>query len=220
MPDWNHPDTVAFFRGREPDVRLSELVAEGLIPLGANVLDLGCAAGRNAVLLAAHGFSGVAIDGSEAMVTATRERLAPFRDSAPWRVLQRQLHDLADLPDASFGLVLALGILQNASSDAMFMTAVDHLTRVCAPQGRLLVQNFGPDSQPHGRPLERVSGSEHVWRGFSSEQSDLAYTLPDAAALDAMFSVRGFAPGRPTRVVWKALPNGRRNTIVAEYLRR
>lgn len=218
MPDWEHPDTVAFFRARDPDLRVQELVANGDVVAGTRVLDLGCAAGRNAVFLATHGFQGVAIDGSGAMVAATRERLVPFAATAPWLVLQRPLHALDDLGDGAFGLLLALGILQNAPSDALFEGALDHLARLAAPGARLLIQNFGPDSRPYGRPLEHVPGSAHVWRGFRRDDHTAGYALPDADALDAMVTARGFALARPTRVVWKATDEGERTTIVAEYL--
>lgn len=217
MPDWEHPDTVAFFAAREPDVRLQELVASGAVAPGSRVLDLGCAAGRNAVLLAQQGYTGVAVDGSAAMVAKVRERLAPYAERAPWRVLHRELHDLDDLDAAGFDLLLALGILQNAPSDDVFTAALDHLTRLAAPGARLLIQSFGPDSRPHGVPLQRVPGTAHVWRGFRPG-SDAGYTLPDADALDAMVLARGFGLARPTRVVWKATDTGERCTIIGEYL--
>lgn len=218
MPDWEHPDTVAFFRGRDPDQRLQELVESAAIAPTARVLDLGCAAGRNAAYLAQRGHSGVAIDGSAAMVAATRERLDALGAHTSWRTLRRPLDALDDLEGASFDLLLALGILQNAPSDEVFARALDQLARLAAPGARLLLQNFGPDSQPHGRALERVPASAHGWRGFLPEDPMAVYTLPDADALDAMVCERGFRAARPTRVVWKQTHAGRRCTIIGEYL--
>ena len=217
MPDWEHPDTVAFFRDRDPDVRLTEIVESGAVRPPAPVLDLGCAAGRNAVYLAERGFPGVALDASAAMASATRERLAPFSASAPWTVLHRRMTELDDLADASFGLVLALGVLQNAPDDASFSRALDHLVRLARPGARLLIQNFGPDSLPHGVPLRAVPGSRYVWSGFDPDDDARAYTLPDPDALDAMLTARGCELVAPTRVVWKEMKGGRRTTIIGDY---
>ena len=220
MPDWEHPDTVAFFRERDPDVRLTEIVDSGAVRPPTPVLDLGCAAGRNAVYLAERGFPGVALDASAAMAAATRERLDPFSASAPWTVLHRRMTELDDLADASFGLVLALGVLQNAPDDASFARALDHLVRLARPGARLLIQNFGPDSLPHGEPLHRVPGSRHAWSGFDPEDASHAYTLPEPDALDAMLTARGCALVAPTRVVWKEMKGGKRTTIIGDYRKR
>ena len=217
MPDWEHPDTVAFFRERDPDVRLTEMIVSGAVRPATPVLDVGCAAGRNAVYLAERGFPGVAVDASAAMAAATRERLAPFAASAPWTVLHRPMTDLDDLADASFGLVLALGVLQNAPDDATFARALDHLVRLARPGARLLIQNFGPDSLPHGEPLRHVPGSRHTWSGFDPDDATHTYSLPDPDALDAMLAERGCPSVAPTRVVWKSMKAGRRTTIIGDY---
>jgi SAM-dependent methyltransferase len=217
VPDWEHPDTVAFFRARDPDVRLTEMIVSGAVRPPAPVLDLGCAAGRNAVFLAERGFPGVAVDASAAMVATTRDRLTPFAASTPWTVLHRSMTELDDLADASFGLVLALGVLQNAPDDATFARALDELVRVARPGARLLIQNFGPDSLPHGVPLRRVRGERHAWSGFDPDDATHAYTLPDMDALDGMLAERGCASVVPTRVAWKTMKAGRRTTIIGDY---
>lgn len=220
MPDWEHPDTVAFFRARDPDVGLVQLIESGALRRGARVLDLGCAAGRNAAFLAERGFQGVAVDASAAMAAATQERLAAFAANAPWQVLKRPMHELDDLPAGSFALLLALGVLQNAPSDTVFTHILAHLARLAERDAHLFVQNFGPDSRPHGEPLRRVDGTHHVWTGFSAENPDQRYTLPDPEALDALVGRHGFTPARPTRVVWKSLEGGGRSTIIGDYRRR
>lgn len=220
MPDWNDPDTVAFFRDRAADVRLVRLLEAGEVPAGTRVLDLGCAAGRNAVHLAAHGYPGVAIDASAAMVAATRARLAPYAATAAWCVLRRPMDALGDLEGRRFGLLLALGVLQNAASDDEFERVIAHLARLAAPGARLLVANFGPDSRPLGAPLRRVPGTRHVWTGFNADDLDRRLTLPDAEALDALASARGFEPVTPTRAVEKPTEAGMRTTLNADYRRR
>ncbi len=220
VPDWEHPDTVAFFRDREADRRLTEIVDSGAVRPPTPALDVGCAAGRNAVYLAEHGFPGVAVDASAAMAAATRERLEPFAASAPWTVLHRPMTELDDLTDASFGLVLALGVLQNAPDDVTFALVLDHLARLARPGARVLIQNFGPDSLPHGEPLQRVPGSAHVWSGFDQADASRAYTLPGPDALDALVTERGMDLVAPTRVVWKEMKGGRRTTIIGDYRKR
>ena len=219
MPDWEHPDTVAFFRARDPDVGVMRFIDSGGLRPGAHVLDLGCAAGRNAVFLAERGFPGVAVDASAAMVATTRERLAPFAATAPWRVLQRPMSELDDLEAGSFALLLALGVLQNAPNEAMFTRTLAHLARLATDDAHLFVQNFGPDSRPHGEPLRRVDGTRHVWTGFSADDPDLRYTLPDPAALDGLVAHHGFLSATPTRVVRKSVKGGERSTIIADYRR-
>lgn len=220
MPNWNDPDTVAFFRDRDPDTRLVKLLETRAVPAGTRVLDLGCAAGRNAVHLAAHGYPGVAIDVSAAMVQATRARLEAFAGTAPWHVLRRPMDDLDDLEEGRFGLLLALGVLQNAVSDDELERVLAHLARRAAPGARLLVANFGPDSRPLGTPLRHVPGTRHVWTGFNADDPERRLTLPDAEALDALASAHGFEPATPTSTVQKPTEAGMRTTINADYRRR
>src|SRR5215831_233174 len=79
---WESPESVERFAARQPDVRLGELIREYSNPSKVRVLDLGCAAGRNAFLLAERGFDVEAVDGSAAMVAKTRERLTPILGAA------------------------------------------------------------------------------------------------------------------------------------------
>ena len=220
MPDWNDPDTVAFFRDRDPDARLVRLLEADDVPTGTHVLDLGCAAGRNAVHLAAHGYPGVAIDVSAAMVETTRARLEPFVATGPWRVLRRPMDTLDDLEDGRFGLLLALGVLQNAASDDELERVLAHLARLAAPGARLLVANFGPDSKPLGTPLRHVPGTRYVWTGFNADDPGRRLTLPDAVALDALARAHGFDPVTTTNTVEKPTEAGMRTTVNADYCRR
>jgi SAM-dependent methyltransferase len=167
VPDWEYPDTVVFFREREPDVGLVGLVESGALPAGARALDLGCAAGRNAVYLAERGVPAVAVDTSAAMVATTSARLASFARSAPWRVLRRSMSSLDDQTTGPFALLLALDVLQNAPNEVVFWRALSHLARLAAPDARLMLQNFGPDSRPRGEPLRRVDATRHVWHAPS-----------------------------------------------------
>ena len=122
MPRWDDPDTVAFFAARPPDHRLVALVEAGGLPCGARVLDLGCAGGRNTAYLTGLDLEMVAIDAEPAMVASTRARIAPIvgPEEAGRRVRVGRFDALDDVDDASFDLLLALGVLQNAADDEAF----------------------------------------------------------------------------------------------------
>jgi 2-polyprenyl-3-methyl-5-hydroxy-6-metoxy-1,4-benzoquinol methylase len=69
---WERPETVDRFASRDPDHRLQRLIGEYGRPAAIRALDLGCAGGRNTVLLAQRGFDVRALDASSAMVERTR----------------------------------------------------------------------------------------------------------------------------------------------------
>ena len=213
---WERPDVVERFGDREPDRRLvawlRERAGEGL-----RALDLGCAAGRNSALLAEAGAEVWAVDGSEAMVEATRARLAPTlgTEEARRRVLHRRMDDLGALEDGAFDLVVALGVLQNAASSAEWERTLGEVARVLAPGGTCLVANFAPDSRPRGEALEPVDGEPHVYRGFGGPHQRI--TLLTAEALDGAFAEHGLEPVEPTRSVHVPTERGHRTTVNALY---
>ena len=93
---WEDPAQVARFAEREADRRLAALLPSFPDPARTRVLDLGCAGGRNAALLALKGFDVHALDASAAMVAHTRERLAAVLGvaEAERRVRQGRMDDL------------------------------------------------------------------------------------------------------------------------------
>src|SRR5512146_2345170 len=107
MPDpsgyWERPEVVAEFAAREPDKRLVPLIAEFKDPFTTRILDLGCAAGRNTVLLAQKGFDFYAVDASAAMVEETRRRVGAIVGPVAARERVRIVHmdDLSSLPHTS-----------------------------------------------------------------------------------------------------------------------
>lgn len=214
-PFWDRPDIVERFTDRDPDHRLQRLMEDVDDPSAFRVLDLGCAAGRNAVYLADMGVDLQAVDASEAMLERTRERVAAALgpDEAERRVRRGVMTDLAAYDDDAFDLVIALGVLHTADSVEEWNGALSELARVLRAGGRALVSNFSPDSRPEGESLPRVDGSPYArrWR------DDRPMVLMDAAEHDASFRSHGFAPVEDTETVHVPLEDGFRITVNGMY---
>jgi SAM-dependent methyltransferase len=214
-PFWERPGTVEEFAGRAPDHRLVALLDAFPDPQETCVLDLGCAGGRNTVVLAERKFDVFAIDTSAAMVDRTRVRVSPILGvaEAERRVRVGDMTDLRTFADASFHLVVALGVYHNASSRDSWNRALRETERALAPGGRVLVSNFGPRSAPGGKLVQPVPGEPHVYEGFESGP----LFLLEADALDAEMRAHGLVPVVPTETVVTPLEAGRRVTVNALY---
>lgn len=216
LPFWERPEVVERFGARAPDHRLTALLAERAGE-GLSALDVGCAAGRNTVLLAERGADVWAVDASAAMVDATRARLAPILgpDEAARRVLHGRMDELGRFRDGRFQLVVALGAFQNAAVARELDRALSEARRVLAPDGLCLVANFAPDSRPQGEPLEPVPGEPHIYRGFGDPHRHVALLSVDE--LDRAFARHGLSPVVPTEAVRVPTERGHRTTVNALY---
>ena len=214
-PFWERPDTVEQFAGRAPDHRLIALLDAFRDPPKTRMLDLGCAGGRNTVVLAERGFDIFAIDTSAAMVERTRARLVPLLGAAEAkrRVRVGDMTDLRAFGDATFHLVVALGVYHNARNREVWDHALRETERVLARGGRVLVSNFGPGSAPGGTLVQPVQGEPHVYEGFESGP----LFLFEAGALDSEMSAHGLHPVVPTETVVTTQGAGRRVTVNALY---
>ncbi|MDR9391282.1 MAG: class I SAM-dependent methyltransferase [Trueperaceae bacterium] len=215
---WDRAEMAERMGGRPPDHRFVALMDEVADP--GRILDVGCAGGRNAAFAAERGADVHAFDAAPAMVDATRARLAGLGVAdADARV--RRL-DLLDLPTtawpatlAPFGVVLALGVLQDLPDAASTRAVLARLASWLAPDGTLLLANFGPESRTEGVPLTPVADAEHAYLGFGGE--DRRMTLPDAATLDAWAADAGLRPAVATETKRVATDAGHRDTINASY---
>lgn len=214
-PFWAEPDTVDRFANREPDRRLAELLGTFSDPRCVRVLDLGCAGGRNTVLLANAGFDFHAVDGSGPMVARTRERIARIGGTAAAqeRVRLGIMEDLGAFADSYFELVVALGIYHQALSPAHWHNCVAESGRVLQSDGLILISSFTPDSQPDGEPLRPVPGMRDMYGGFSSGP----LCLFRAEHHDEKMAEHGFEPHVPTETVRVETEHGYRCTMNALY---
>lgn len=214
---WESEEAVERFTGKEPDVRLRELLRGHSDPGQVHVLDVGCAAGRNTVMLVERGFDVFAIDGSEAMVARTRERVARVlgSDEANRRVERGSMEDLSRFADASVHLLVALGVLHQAMSESQWIGAIREMSRCAARDAMLLVAVWSPRSRPHGESIRRVPGEEHVYEGFHSG----THYLVEAPLLDSALASAGFTPVVPTDEVLVETEKGWRVTINGLYRR-
>ena len=218
LPFWEQPEHVERFAAREPDHRLIEILDGLESPSEMRVLDLGCAGGRNAVLLADHGCSVWGLDASQAMVEKTRGRLASLigEEMAARRVVEGSMSELGRYEDGFFHLVVALGIYHNAASRTEWEKALSESARVLAPGGLLLVAAFTPETDLTGAGVLPVAGEPLVYEGFPSGRA----LLVTAEKLDAALETRGLLPVVPSETVITPTDTGRRVTINALYRKR
>jgi SAM-dependent methyltransferase len=212
---WEAPDVVEQFAARDPDHRLLVLIEGVDQPRTTRVLDLGCAGGRNVVLLAERGFDVWALDASAAMVAKTRERLAPVLGAAlaEERVRHGRMSDLAAYPDGAFDLIVALGIFHNARSRPEWERAIAEVGRVLDTGGRLLVHHFTPEVDLTGEGVRPTGDDRDVYDGFPGGR----VVLLDSEALDAAMREHGMVPVVASETVRVEAPPGRRVGVNALY---
>jgi ArsR family transcriptional regulator len=130
----------------------------GLLDPETTVADLGCGTGRVSEALAPAVRRIVAVDESEAMLAAARERLARFGHVD---LRQAQLEALP-IEDRAVRVATLILVLQHLPDPGRVLGEV---ARILEPGGRLLVV----DALPHER-LELTEELGHVWMGFDEQR--------------------------------------------------
>ena len=127
----------------------------GLIEPGRVVADLGCGTGAVAEALAPAVGRVFAVDGSEAMLEAARERVGGCGNVA----LRRGKLENVPLKDGSVDAATLILVLHHLPHPGRVISEVHRILR---PGGRLLIV----DMLPHDR-VEYQQEMGHVWMGFS-----------------------------------------------------
>ena len=191
---WERADTVRGFVESPPNQTLLRFAAEeqGRCGMRARALDIGCGAGRNTVPLTQSGWRVAGIDTSWPMLEAAMRRCRAGDLNCALAHAE-----MAALPFASkvFDLVIAHGVWNLATSDAVFRGAVRDAARVSRPGAALFVftfsrQTLAPDALPLG-------GENYVYEQFSGRPQ----IFLTAEQLVAELGTAGFEPdcGVPLR---------------------
>jgi len=105
------------------------------MPLGEQVLEIGCGSGMSVVALAKRGYLVQAMDSVADMVNSTRQHADRAGVSSSVCTSLGDAHNLA-FPENAFGLVLAIGVIPYLHSPK---EALGEMARVLKPGGFLLV---------------------------------------------------------------------------------
>ena len=195
------------------------------LPDGALALEIGCGAGLTSVALAERGLLVTAIDTAPAMIGLT-DQLAHDRELADRvRTWQADAHDLP-FPDASYSLVLALGVLPWLHSPDR---AVEEMARVVRPGGYVLtsVDNLlrlhyllDPRLNPALGSLRRSLGSGLRRIGVLSSPPPTPVSLDSSRRLDAVMGRLGLDKVRSTTIGFGPFTFWRRPVLAESQGRR
>jgi SAM-dependent methyltransferase len=123
------------------------------------------------------------------------------------------MDDLSHYADASFDLVVALGVYHTAQSRAEWEAALAETARVLKPGATLLAAVFSPRTDKTGAGITEVAGEPHLFDGLPSGR----HYLLEGEVLDADMARHGLTPIVATETVTVPLERGRRVTVNALY---
>jgi ubiquinone/menaquinone biosynthesis C-methylase UbiE len=178
---------------------LVNLVIEGRMPLGADVLDIGCGIGTEAVFLAARGYQVSAVDISADAIVKARELADVYGVDVNWNVA-----DVLHLPmeDQSFDVITDRGCFHCIREDEREQFAAE-IARVLRPGGLYVLRCFS--TQLPGLP-NPDNGNDFVVKTFGVSSRDLWNTFNPSFICEKMELVASFpSPDRPTPYGWYCL---------------
>lgn len=136
---WNNSETTEYFKSKDADPRLVELVSSLGDISGWRALDLGCGGGRHSQFFAEHDCDTSAVDINPAMLQTTRDRVAGIG-----KTIDVQEGSILGIPyeQDEFDIVLTTGVLHQAQNFEQYVTAVQELSRVTKPGGYIFLNIF------------------------------------------------------------------------------
>ena len=150
--EWERVRETLF--GRRADLEL----ALSMVSPDAVVGDLGCDTGHLTALIAPHVARVIAVDGSEEMLRAARDRASEFEH------VETRRGELEQLPiDDAVLDVAILSLVLHYVADPPRVIA--EARRTLAPRGRIIVMDMTPHSM-----ADLTASMGHVWPGFSEQQ--------------------------------------------------
>ncbi len=147
------------------------------------ILDLGCGAGSNTVLLAKEGFQAYATDISDAGLKVTEKRLQEDNLKA---VLKNASMESQPFPDDSFDGVISFGVFYYNTGEG-YQKAVDEMYRILKKGGRALVFTRTTDDYRCGKGKEVGKNNFILEIDDTNEKDMLGYFL-GRESIDRIFS--------------------------------
>jgi tellurite methyltransferase len=172
------------FWGTEPGKFVRQL--PNLVPPG-KVLDLGCGEGKNAIYLAQHGFSIVAIDCSALGLRNFRKRLQSVTQEISDRIVIHQQDVRSFTPNNDFDVVIAYGLLhclsnlndvRNVAAKMRGCTRLAGLNVAVAFTNEMGVPTAQSYLEPTLLPCGFLESQYSDWRILASENSVIEEVHP------------------------------------------
>jgi SAM-dependent methyltransferase len=188
MNPFDSPAVVRGFTSGAPNPSLLAFADAELARIHrGRVLDIGCGAARNAVPLAALGWSVLGVDLSLPMLAAAEERARAAEVERSCRFVLARM-DRLPVPDRSCDLLVAHGIWNLARSAGEFRAALREAARAAKPGAALFVFTFSRNTLDDS--AQPIANESFVFTQFSGEPHVF---LTRDQLLDELSAV-GFAP--------------------------